>query len=37
VTTAGLQAGGQYDYFISPDQKIVVIDPGSLRVMRILR
>jgi hypothetical protein len=32
-----LPSGGYYDYFISPDCKIVVMDPQSRRVMRVLR
>jgi hypothetical protein len=37
ITVPGLPSGGYYDYFISPDRKIVVIDPQSWRVMRVLR
>jgi hypothetical protein len=37
VSVPSLQSGGQYVYFISPDQKIVVMDPQSRRVMRVMR
>jgi hypothetical protein len=37
ISVPGLPSGGYYDYFISPDRKIVVIDPQSWRVMRVLR
>ncbi|WP_262030277.1 DUF1236 domain-containing protein [Microvirga sp. Mcv34] len=37
VSIQGLSPGTQYGYFISPDQKIVVVDPQSRRVMRVIR
>src|SRR6185312_12304738 len=37
ISVSGLQPRGYYDYFVSPDRKIVVIDPQSRRVMRVLR
>ncbi|MGO4526974.1 hypothetical protein AB4097_19205 [Microvirga sp. 2MCAF35] len=37
VSIYGLSSGAQYVYFISPDQKIVVVDPQSRRVMRVIR
>ena len=37
ISVSGLQPSGYYDYFISPDRKIVVMDPQSRRVMRVLR
>ena len=37
VSVPGLPAGTQYGYFISPDQRIVVIDPQSRRVLRVMR
>ncbi|EIM29448.1 hypothetical protein [Microvirga lotononidis] len=37
VSVPGLSPGVRYVYFISPDQKIVVVDPQSRRVMRVMR
>ncbi|WP_046867922.1 hypothetical protein [Microvirga massiliensis] len=37
VSIRGLQSSTRYSYFISPDQKIVVMDPQSRRVMRVIR
>jgi hypothetical protein len=37
VSIPGLQSGGYYGYIISPDRKIVVLDPQSRRVMRVIR
>ncbi|WP_114948059.1 hypothetical protein [Microvirga calopogonii] len=37
ISIRGLSAGPQYVYFISPDQKIVVVDPQSRRIMRVIR
>jgi hypothetical protein len=37
VSIHGLSSEAQYVYFISPDQKIVVVDPQSRRVMRVIR
>ncbi|WP_114946391.1 hypothetical protein [Microvirga calopogonii] len=36
VSVPGLPSGARYGYFISPDQKIVVVDPQSRRVMRVI-
>ncbi|RDI57782.1 hypothetical protein [Microvirga subterranea] len=37
VAIRGLSPGAQYGYFISPDQRIVVVEPQSRRVMRVIR
>lgn len=37
VSIHGLSPGAQYSYFISPDQRVVVMDPQSRRVMRVIR
>jgi hypothetical protein len=37
VSIRGLQPGGHYNYFISPNRWIVVVDPQSSRVVRTMR
>lgn len=37
ISIPGLTSGAYYNYFISPDQRIVVLDQSSRRVMRVLR
>ena len=36
VSIRRLRPGGGYGYFVSPDNKVVVIDPGSRRVARVI-
>lgn len=37
VSVPGLVPGGEYEYFISPQQKIVFLDAPSRRVVRVVR
>jgi hypothetical protein len=36
VSIRRLRPGGFYGYFVSPDNKVVVIEPGSRRVARVI-
>lgn len=36
VSIRGLYAGGYYGYFVSPDQKVVILDLGSRQVARVI-
>ena len=37
ITVAGLVPNGNYDFFVSPEQKIVFVDPATRQVAQILR
>ena len=37
VSVPGLVPGAHYDFFVAPDQKIVVVEPSTRQVVRILR
>jgi len=37
VSIRRLRPGASYGYFVSPDNKVVVIEPGSRRVARVIR
>ncbi len=37
VSVAGLAPGGRYDYFVSPEQRTVILDRSTRQVVRILR
>jgi hypothetical protein len=36
VSVPRLRRGGSYGYFVSPDNKVVVLDPRSRRVRRVI-
>ncbi|MFE1599744.1 hypothetical protein [Methylobacterium sp. ID0610] len=37
VSVGGLNPTGYYGYFISPDDKAVIVDLGSRRIVRVIR